>query len=281
MRIRFLDIEPELQPFVARTWICESEVGLPPTDVSVVAPNGCAKLIVPIENALISVTPERGVLVSRAGGFFFVGNRDSATHVYTTAQPTAFIGVEFVPHGVFPLFGVPMAETTNYLLECENVFDRWGKVVGESLGNIVGLEEKAAFLQRQLVERLSHGPRTSALVAHAVELLHASDGLLPIRHLERESGYSRRYLTMMFNRHVGLPPKALARIFRFQRIYRHWATGASFELLKSAAYDSYYDQPHFTREFKRMTSYSPRSYMREVPNEFGRTLAAAELLRAS
>jgi hypothetical protein len=46
----------------------------------------------------------------------------------------------------------------------------------------------------------------------------------------------------------------------------------SFDLLKADLYDHYYDQPHFTKEFQRMTGHPPLTFMREVSNEFGRRL---------
>jgi hypothetical protein len=65
----------------------------------------------------------------------------------------------------------------------------------------------------------------------------------------------------------------LAGIFRFQKFYRKWAQGLPYGHLKAELYDYYYDQAHFTKEFKRMTGYSPLRFTREVSNEFGRRLS--------
>src|SRR5262249_5975847 len=95
-----------------------------------------------------------------------------------------------------------------------------------------------------------------------------TDGLISIRQLERETGYTRRYLEMLFKSHVGLSPTVLAGIFRFQKFYVRWAEGLRFDELKDELYDYYYDQAHFTKEFKRMTSFSPERFALEVANEF-------------
>ena len=78
---------------------------------------------------------------------------------------------------------------------------------------------------------------------------------------------------MLFNMHVGIAPKVLAGIFRFQRFYRKWAQALPYDDLKEELYDYYYDQAHFTREFKKMTGYAPQRFSREVSNEFGRRLS--------
>jgi hypothetical protein len=64
-----------------------------------------------------------------------------------------------------------------------------------------------------------------------------------------------------------------AGIFRFQRFYRKWAEQRPFGELKDKLYDYYYDQAHFTKEFKRMTNFSPEHFTVEVFNEFGRRLS--------
>ena len=90
---------------------------------------------------------------------------------------------------------------------------------------------------------------------------------------EREMRMPLPYgLELLFQRYVGFPPKLLAGIFRFQKFYRKWAQGQSYDVMKGEVYDDYYDEAHFCNEFKRMTGYSPRRYTLDVPNEFGRRL---------
>ena len=48
----------------------------------------------------------------------------------------------------------------------------------------------------------------------------------------------------------------------------------SYDVLKEGLYDYYYDQAHFSKEFKRMTGHSPLEFMTDVSNEFGRRLLA-------
>jgi hypothetical protein len=78
---------------------------------------------------------------------------------------------------------------------------------------------------------------------------------------------------MLFRTHVGLSPKVLAGIFRFQKFYTKWAQKRPYEELREELFDYYYDQAHFTKVFKRMTSFSPEQFTLKVSNEFGRRLA--------
>jgi AraC-like DNA-binding protein len=272
MRLSFVRPRPELQPFVESFWVFESTVGMPLTDTSMAAPNGCPKLIIPCENSLSSVADGR-TSVSREGGLYFVGNRDTQTVIHSSARETAFVAIEFTPHGAFPFFGIPMEETANGLFDSEALFGKWGREAREKLRNLEEMNQKVDFIQHELVTLLRMNSREHALIEFCVGALRSSRGRITVGELQRRTGYSRRYLDVLFNRHVGLPPKVLAGIFRFQTFYQKWAQGLPYDVLKQELYDFYYDQAHFTKEFKKMTGYSPRKFTLEVSNEFGRRLS--------
>ena len=272
MKIGFVTPHAELRRYIESFWVLESHNGLPAAANSIAAPNGCAKLIIPYHNSIVSEVAGR-VQLTRAHRMNFVGNRDSATSLRTSPHRTGLIAIEFRPHGAFPIFGVPMSETSNRLWETDDVFGRWSREVQEMVNNVDRVDKKVAHIERQLTLLLRKNRREPGIVEHCVSTLRSVDGRMSIRDLERQIGYSRRYLDRLFQQHVGLSPKVLAEIFRFQRFYRKWAAGASFDLLKAELYDHYYDQSHFTREFNRMTGHPPQTFMREVSNEFGRRLA--------
>jgi methylphosphotriester-DNA--protein-cysteine methyltransferase len=271
MKISFVRPHAELQPYIESFWVLESQTGLPATADSIAAPNGCSKLIVPCENSIVSVANGR-TEISHAERMYFVGNRDSATHIRSSAEKTRFIAIEFRPQGAFQIFGVPMSETSNQLCESDRVFGQWCHALREEIDNVERMHRKVTCIQDRLTTLLRRNRRGAGLVDYCVSALRSAHGRIPIRELEKDTGYSRRYLDMLFQRHVGLSPKALAEIFRFQRFYRKWADGQSFDLLKAELFDHYYDQAHFTKEFHRMTGHSPQRYVREVSNEFGRRL---------
>jgi AraC-like DNA-binding protein len=277
MKLSFFRPRQELAPYIESLWVFESEVGLLAAENTSAAPNGCSKLtfaygdsFVSTANGKATVRPERRL--------HFVGNRDSAIHIQSAVKRIGCIGVEFYPFGAYPIFGIPMGETFNFIGDAEMVLGEWARTVQEGLNYLEGVEQRMGFLQDQLVlslrrNRVRTVSRPHEVVAYCVSFLKSTDGRSAIRELEFKTGYSRRYLDLLFKEHVGLPPKTLAGIFRFQRFNRKWAEGQSFDLLKDDLNEYYYDQSHFTREFKKMTGHTPGKYIHEISNEFGRQIS--------
>ncbi len=271
MKLTFIEPLTELKPYLKSIWVCESPVGLPVSAKSIAAPNGCPKLIINYKNRITSLVAGRAS-DSREQGIYFSGNRDIPVYVSTPEGKTGFIGIEFLPYGAYPILGIPMIETANHLSTIEDILGKLGRELREELYNLKSIRGKIDFIQTKMVQMLDKRQLQSSIVKYCVDALKLSDGLLAVSELERKTGYSRRYLEMLFKNHVGFSPKVIAEIFRFQIFYGKWAKGRSYDELKEELNNYYFDQAHFSKEFKKMTGFSPLQFTNEVSNEFGRRL---------
>jgi AraC-like DNA-binding protein len=131
--------------------------------------------------------------------------------IHSSARKTGFIGIEFSPHGAFPLFGIPMQETADEMFESEVLFGRWGRDTREALRNLKGVGQKVDFIQDELVRFSRRYQGNNSVVDFCVTTLKLAHGRMPIKELERKTGYTRRYLDLLFKHHVGLSPKGFGR----------------------------------------------------------------------
>jgi AraC-like DNA-binding protein len=175
---------------------------------------------------------------------------------------TEFVGdaggiqVDFTPLGARRCLGLPMQELTNRVVAIEDVLGPRAALLVERLQEARGWAERFALLDAALLRRLAEGPEPAPEVAWTLRRLAAADGRLAIAGLAAEVGWSRRHLAASWRRDVGLAPKAVARILRFQRALRLVREGHG---LAEAAYDcGYADQPHLNRDFRALAGASPR-----------------------
>ena len=118
-------------------------------------------------------------------------------------EPTGavdLVGVRFRPGGLFPFLRAPMAELTGTWADLRDVDRR------------LRLEDG---IEEALLDRLR--PANGA-VARAVAAIER--GEQRIGRVADDAGIHPRRLERMFLREVGLPPKMLARIARFQGVLR-------------------------------------------------------------
>lgn len=85
-------------------------------------------------------------------------------------------------------------------------------------------------------------------------------GSLAVRQEYRLFHLSERQLVRKFESHVGVTPKAFARIARFQAALDRLRYG-SYSRLSDVAFDlNYSDQSHFVREFRQFSGLTPKEY---------------------
>ena len=269
MKFTFIRPTAQLQPYVSSYWAFESSSGIPITDSRIIVPNGKARIIIPYKNSL-SVIVNNTTMESKGQDILLSGIWDVPTTLSSHATDIGTIGMDLTPKGLYHLFKLNMHEIANRLFSFEDLFGRWGKRIQYSLGEFENPQEKVTFIQNSLIYLLNQNRKDYSLLDFLVNTIIESQGMVEIKTLEDRTGYTKRYLDMLFKEHIGTSPKLLASIVRFQKFYKLWAQDPSKAFFKDDLYAYYYDQSHFIKEFKRFTGYTPQSYT----NEFSRSYYA-------
>ena len=106
-------------------------------------------------------------------------------------------------------------------------------------------------------------------VVHTWDCLVASDDAIGVRDLADEVGWSRRHLTERFRAELGLAPKVMGRVLRFERSRNLIGVRAARDrdavrtLADVAAVCGYYDQAHMTRDWNELAGCTPSVWMAE------------------
>lgn len=258
---------PELRELIDTFWVFEADFGVPVTDSRVIAPNGKAKFIYPYTNALATI--DNGVLTTYPEqDIFFIGIWDRPVTLTSQAQVTGTIGIELSPSGLHRFTHFSAFEIVNQIYSFADVYGTIGRQLIEQLANTPDVMQKIDLLQAFLVGLLENS-RHNLLVDYSVQLIHHHAGLLTVGDLVEKTGYSKRYIDLLFREHVGISPKMLSAIARFQRFYYSWANANTTNFYAENLYEHYYDQAHFIKEFKKFTGHAPKQYA-NLPNDFGK-----------
>jgi AraC-like DNA-binding protein len=159
------------------------------------------------------------------------------------------------PLGGRRLFGMPMGELTRQVVDLEDLMGREAGELAERLAAAPGWAERIDIFERAIAARVLRAEPVAPELEWAWERLVETDGAAPIGALGEQLGWSRRHLAARFREELGMPPKAVARILRFERAVERLRAGDD---LAALALDSgYYDQAHFNRDFRAFAGATP------------------------
>jgi AraC-like DNA-binding protein len=173
-------------------------------------------------------------------------------------------GVRFRLGGLAPFAREPLAAFTDLTPAPEAVLGAEARTLEAALRDDPGPDEAAALLDAFFIERFT---AVDTAFARALETFTTTGGRASVADLATASGVSQRQVERLFARHLGIPPKTVGRIVRFQGALRSLMADPGCPLGELAAGAGYYDQAHFIRDFRRFSGGVPRGYRGYYPPE--------------
>ncbi len=172
-----------------------------------------------------------------------------------------FFGVHFKPGGAYPFLQFPLSEMNSQVVPLDAIWGRFAGEIRERLHAAPTIQAGFALLEHLLLARLCEAPRGLDVVQYALGEIAQHHGALSIRALSDEIGISQNHLGTQFKRFVGVPPKEVARFYRFARVLRLIDSAQLVDLTRIAHESQFYDQSHFNRDFVAFTGHSPTEYV--------------------
>lgn len=250
----------QLARYVKCFWVLESPSASSPGQERIL-PDGCTEIVFHLADPFDQHNPDG--TTERQPLALLVGQMRR----HLVIQPTGrvrVLGVRFWPGGAYPFLTLPQSEIADRVIALDSI---WGSVTRELQSRIAGARtpaESVRQVERILLARLNQFHRHDDAVFKAIASIFKSGGRVPVEGLAENMGISLRRLDRTFNTRVGLPPKLLCRIIRFQRVLKMLEEYEnSRNSLQTALDCGYYDQSHFIKEFKAFAGKAPASYFAE------------------
>ncbi len=265
---RFMSVPPHpaLGAYVAKIHVFESSGRLPAQE---------RKLIVPNANFKLTFSYRNGI-AAKVGTHVFLQQENQLTLTGLIDAPvildprddaqTGTVIIEFNPLGAYRFFHLQYTDVKNEIVEMSDLTGNSTKDLKQQLAEANSITQRLQLLQNFLLKQLEK-TEADPIYDYCIGRISGSGGIVTVAQLEKETGYSSRWLHNKFSEHLGTGAKNLAEIVRFKNFYQAYSAGADPESLKQHIYHGYYDQSHFLRAFKRFTGTTPSDLQNSL-NEF-------------
>jgi len=202
-------------------------------------------------------------------GSFATGPYDSYVLVGSTG-PLNCLQINFTVLGARLFLGRPLSELTNRPVALEDLLGPTALQLRAELYDATAWEQRFAILDHEIMRRISAAKGPAPAVLWSWQRLIASGGRVSIGSLVKDVGWSRKHLIAQFTEQLGLRPKVLARLIRFGRAIEQLKTAPQVHLVDIANDCGYYDQAHFSRDFRVFAGITPIELMRsQLPDNAG------------
>ncbi len=191
---------------------------------------------------------------------FLAGLHD--VHVFTEYLGDQHgLQVNFTLLGAYRFLNLAMSDIANRSVHLGDLLgDGAAEGLADSLQDAEDWPARFDLMDGFLLARLARGRPMAPDVAWALRSLQASHGARSIGALSRDLSCSRKTLIQRFHAQVGLSPKAVAKILRFEFAVERIKGAGEESWADLAIACGYYDQAHFNREFHRYSGRTPREF---------------------
>lgn len=254
----------ELRPWVETTWIHTT----PPR---LVLPAGAGHLVVPHPGLSLSFTCFR----EEAGGL----SEPRLVLIGPVLHPRAFsfhpgfemASVALKPEWAPALLGAHPGEHLDGIEDLSGIDPGLADPLLDRLSRTRTALEAVAVLAAAVRRRAEASPRRcpSRRAGRALELLRASRGRVSVEGLAQSLDVSSRHLRREVRDALGLSPKTVARLLRFERVVLAADRLEQPDWAALAADAGYFDQAHLIAEFRSLAGTSPGRLLAERRAETG------------
>ena len=232
---------PELAAFLDHFWIVEWDLGDQAPYVQRTLPYPC-----------VHVVFDR----ARSG----VWGVPSGAFDYQLKGAGKVCGLRFRPGAFHAILGRPLHTITDRVLALSEVFP-WDDASAQD-EVLAGADDAAmvAAATGLLAPRLPAPDPQVERIAAILRAAEATPGLTQVEQLAGAAGLGVRSLQKLFSEYLGVSPKWVIRRFRLHEAADRLARGEEPDLAALALGLGYFDQAHFTSDFRKLVGEPPARY---------------------
>ncbi len=223
-----------------------------------VVPDGCAEIVLNLADPFRRFGADR----SEAQPHAMVVGQISEAVVIAPTGGVDIVGIRLQPWGALSVLPVPAVELRDVLLPLDALSASMARDLPDQLREQPHPTARAAAVFRYLSQHArQRTPATQARARAIVNEATRGADAMTVRGLATRLGLGERQVERELDRHVGLRPKMLLRIARFQRALAVARADEALSWSAVAARAGFFDQAHLTHELRRFAACTPSEYL--------------------
>ncbi len=263
MNVQFQSPAKELAPFVAAGFYLDDtrENDAPLPEVIPPVLSGGLTLVFRRKTPII-ISNEWHVRESMPEAL--VVSAHSRAYQATYPGATGMLGFHFLPGAFYELFGWPMHEITDRLIELELLGGTFRvEQLKEEITESANAEERIRLLEQFILPYTRERYTVKPIFYQALQYLEACRGKTSPYRWRRQLGISERHLRRLFNQYAGMPPRTYLRIYRFFQVLQRLMHRPPRRLSELPEEFGYTDLAHLSSEFSAFSGKPPSQYLQQ------------------
>ena len=195
--------------------------------------------------------------------YWAAGIQTQPTYVESYGE-SKMIVVQFKTLGAYIFLNQPLRHFTNQYINLVDVFSWEAEHIWERLQESNTIREKFEITENFLFQRLINSKMPNEKLLASLGSLFNHQTPPSIQDICLQHRISRKHLSFLFQEYMGIAPKMLSSLNRFQGILQALSRSRP-DKLGTLAYElDFFDQAHFNNNFKRFTGIKPNEYVKNL-----------------
>lgn len=249
-----------LLPYIKCFWVLENERSGKNTPLEKVLPDACPELIIHYGDRF-RIKTETGKIKTQPKSFVF-GPLTRHIEIGPTGN-SGMIAARFYPGGLSAFSSGSVKTITNTYIPLTSWFGNQAALLEKEVCAAKTIDKRKTIIENFLLTLLPPQSSDPLLPVGLLDNIISKQDPVKIEALSDTLNIGRRHLERRFNREIGMTPKMLLKIVRFQNVFKilHHKKVKSLTALTYEA--GYFDQSHFYRDFKAFSGLTPKDYFKE------------------
>lgn len=263
MNYNFAQPSEKLKPYVKQYWALENILKNGESYTQRIIPSGLPELILYLDHKPMACTENR----SLEDNFLLNGQQNDFYDIFITDNLSIF-SVLFTPQGISQFFSLPLNELQNNSIPLKYINKDLYAELTFKLSNKNPFSTKVNLVEEALCKLLHKNKRAFEFrrITAVVEQIRTTKGTVDIETLASNTCLSRKQFERIFAEYIGISPKQYLKTIRLQATIYFKSRHENISLTELAYENGYYDQAHFSNDFKTMTGLTPKQFFDDCEN---------------